>query len=199
MDPSHKAALMERLKKGKAVKKAARDDAAAKGLPNPHPRKKRTMANTATPQINNTVRGIDQATAEGTATKPLAKMSTVSAPIDVPHLPENLKKIVKNSEALPEGRTLPAKIADQRDIVDNNTGTDVIEAMLPGQKESIAKLLKTNKKIRSIATPHPEAVNDIVASKTVHAANTGKHVPDVKAIEGRLPFSFSAMRKTLWQ
>ena len=60
MDAEKKSKLLERLKEGRARVKAAREDAKAKGLPDPKPRKKR-MAKTSTPADNSKVAPISAA------------------------------------------------------------------------------------------------------------------------------------------
>ena len=70
----------------------------------------------------------------------------------------------------------------------------VISAQFPGQKESIKKALEENKKENKPLAP--SAVPD-PPSKTVRSVK--KHVPDIKAVEARAPFSMSALRKVLYQ
>jgi hypothetical protein len=69
-----------------------------------------------------------------------------------------------------------------------------ISAQYPGQEESLLKMLKTNKKENKPLTP---ASVPVPVEKTVK--NVIHHVPDVKAIEARAPFSFSAVKKLLYQ
>jgi hypothetical protein len=69
----------------------------------------------------------------------------------------------------------------------------VVSPAFAGQKENIKRSLKADKKdapLASSAVPDPP-------SKTVR--NVKSHVPDIKAVEGRAPFSFSALRKALYQ
>jgi len=66
-----------------------------------------------------------------------------------------------------------------------------VEMPFAGQKEAIAKELKDNDK------PLAPAPKPVRPSKTVEKVKT--HVPDIKAVEGRAPFSFSAIRKALYQ
>ena len=212
--PEMKAAMLERLKAGKAKHAAARADAKAKGLPDPKPRKKRAkkaplaVDPSQHAPANDTIRGIDQATKEGVADKPVDATPVESKPIDVPFLPEpsKRKKIVKNAEAKPElagpkdltTQGVPKQVAATRDITNTNTGTEVIEAQFPGQLKSITKLLKENKKLVTTNHPKPEVVNNITADQTVK--NVKKHVVDAKSVSGEgKPFSFSAMRKILYQ
>jgi hypothetical protein len=68
-----------------------------------------------------------------------------------------------------------------------------VSPAFPGQKENIKRALKADKKdapLASSAVPDPP-------SKTVR--NVKAHVPDMKAVEGRAPFSFSAIKKALYQ
>jgi hypothetical protein len=112
-------------------------------------------------------------------------------------------QIVKNAEKLPEandpkdlstsGMTKKYDVNDM--LMNKETGSQVISAQVPGQEESILKVLKKNRKenkpLATKAEPNP-------ADKTVekHAS----HVPDIKAVEGRRePFSFAAIKKALYQ
>ena len=215
LTPEQKAAVLAKLKAGKEKHAAARAEAKAKGLPDPKPRKKRSKAADAAAPLatnpsahapqNDTVRGIDATLKENkVAEKPVNPEENATKPIDVPMLPEpsKRKRIVKNAEAKPiphsaalttEG--VPKLIAAQRDIVNNSTGTDVIEAQFPGQLKSIKTRLRQNKEIRAGPTPMPDAGG---AGKTVR--DVVKHVPDVATIEASgKPFSFSAMKRLLYQ
>ena len=214
LTPEQKAAILAKLKAGKEKHAAARAEAKAKGLPDPKPRKKRVTKTDATLAVdpsahapqNDTVRGIDATLKTNVvAEKPVNPEEVATKPIDVPMLPEpsKRKKILKNPEAKPivshskelttEG--VPKQIAAQRDIVDNSTGTDVIEAQFPGQLKSIKTRLRQNKEIRSGPTPQPLAGG---AGKTVR--DVAKHIPDVATVEASgKPFSFSAMKKLLYQ
>ena len=213
LTPEQKTAMLAKLRAGKAKHAALRADAKAKGLPDPKPRKKRvskvaplaTDPSTHAPQ-NDTVRGIDATLkTNAVASVPVGLEEDATKPIDVPFLPEpsKRKKIVKNAEAKPivahskalttEG--VPKVIAAQRDIVDNSTGTDVIEAQFPGQLKSIKTRLRQNKEIRAGPTPEPAAGG---AGKTVR--DVVKHIPDVATVEASgKPFSFSAMKRLLYQ
>jgi hypothetical protein len=131
-----------------------------------------------------------------------------SKPIDVPNLPgegkevASKKDIVKDADIIPEAKPKkglsstgkPTKVNVNEDIVNSQTGNQAIEANFPGQKESIKKMLEVNKKDdKPLASgPVPDA-----PSMTVKKVKT--HVPDVKATEGRAPFSYSAIRKMLYQ
>jgi hypothetical protein len=216
MSPEAKAALMARLAAGRTKHKKMRDEAKAKGLPDPKPRKSRKKATTDTAEAlanpvaikpdNDTVRGIDAAppaAVNAVAAAPVAPAPRDTAMIDVPNLPEKSKrkKIVKDAEKEPvpkEEKGLsttgkPAKINDNNLIVNEETGNQVITTMMPGQKESIKKVLTKNKKLDPVAP----VSNPTPSDKTVDNVKT--HVPDVKAVQGRAPFSMSAVRKILYQ
>jgi hypothetical protein len=221
MTPEKKAMMMERLKAGKAKIAAARKEAKEKGLPDPHPRKKRAKKSDgaiqdplAAPAANDSVRGIDEATSDGVAKKPVVATPVATKPIDVPGLPGDAEKkaekkdIVQNAEKKPvakEGKGLsstgkPKKVNATEEITNEQTGHQVISAMFPGQAESVKKALKQNKKTVTTAAgmqqeEHPNAIAD---SKTVK--NVIKHVPDAASVQGvGKPFSFSAVRKILYQ
>jgi hypothetical protein len=222
MTPERKAMMMEKMKAGKAAKAKARAEAAAAGLPDPHPRKKRTKKVSdgavqdplAAPPTNDSVRGIDQATKQGVAMKPVDATPVETKPIDVPGLPGDSaatakkKQIVQNAEKKPvpaEGKGLsttgkPKKINENELITNEETGHQVISAMFPGQEESVKKALKANKKTVTTAAgvPRQEHPNAIADSHTVK--NVAKHIPDIKSVEAvGKPFSFSAVRKLLYQ
>ena len=210
MSEESKAALMKRLTEGRAKHKALREKD-----PNHKPRKSRKKTTdtaealsdpVAVKPSNDTVRGIDSAPPGAVnivAAVPPTPAPTESAKIDVPNLPEKskLKKIVKkaNVEPVPKeekglsstGR--PAKINDNNLIVNLETGNQAISTMMPGQKESIKKVLTKNKKLDPVApVSNPTPKDETVAKRTYH-------VPDLKAVEGKAPFSMSAVRKVLWQ
>ena len=204
MDAEKKSKLLERLKEGRARVKAAREDAKAKGLPDPKPRKKRAakMANTEAPANNSKIAPIDAAppaAVNEVAAKPVDPSVSKSTPIDVPNLPESKKEIVKNPEAAPEAAPKKGIASSGRPKdYDNNDAmrsTEVlkqtVEMAFPGQKEAIAKELKQKD------TPLSPPAKPVRPSKTVEKVKT--HVPDVKATEGRAPFSFAAIRKVLYQ
>jgi hypothetical protein len=132
---------------------------------------------------------------------------TKTKPIDVPNLPGEGKEvaskndIVKNAEAIPEAAPRkglsssgkPTKANVNNELVNEETGNSVASPAFPGQKENIKKALKADKKdvpLASSAVPDPP-------SKTVRSVKS--HVPDMKATEGRAPFSFSAIKKALYQ
>lgn len=147
----------------------------------------------AKPQAVNTVAAVIPSPEENKSTE-----------IDVPNLPskKNLKKIVDDAEDLPEvsapkdlsttGRTKKADVNNM--IVNEETGNQAITNMMPGQKESIKKMLNVNKTKNTPLTDKPEPNP---REKTVESVP--KHVPDLKAVEARAPFSFSAIRKVLYQ
>jgi hypothetical protein len=79
------------------------------------------------------------------------------------------------------------------ELVNEETGDSMVSPAFPGQKENIKRALKADKKdvpLASSAVPDPP-------KKTTR--NVKAHVPDMKAVEGRAPFSFSAIRKALYQ
>jgi len=192
--------------------KAAREEAKAKGLPDPKPRKQRAskMANTAAPADNSKIAPIDAAppgAVNEVAAKPVDPSVSKSTPIDVPNLPGEGKKvaskkdIVKDAEAVPEAAPKKgiASSGVPKDYQDNEAmrsgSADVLKQTMefdfPGQKDAIKKEL--GEKDKPLA-PAPKPARP---SKTVEKVKT--HVPDVKATEGRAPFSFSAIRKVLYQ
>jgi len=198
---------LEKMKAGKAKKANARAEAKAKGLPDPHPRKPRKSKKgtegvlalknpEALPAVNDTIRQIDSTKPENkTAMLPTEAIPAKSTLIDVPHLPEHLDVIVKKPLIKPS--KVP-KVKENLDInniiVNKETGSQVISTMLPGQEESIKMVLKENKKkVKPIV---PKANPD---PPTQTVSNIAKHVPDIKSIQGGEPFSFSAMRKKLYQ
>jgi hypothetical protein len=221
MDEQKKAALLAKLKAGREKYKAAREDAKAKGLPDPKPRKKRASKNgvdpkealpnpAAAPAANETIAPIDGAprnAVNAVAAKPVDPTPPKSTPIDVPNLPGEDKKvaskadIVKNAEAAPvpppknglSSTGVPEKINDNKLLVNEETGNQAIEVNFPGQKESIKKLLKANKKDNpETPAPQPEP-----KKKTVKQVK--EHIPNMDTVEARQPFSFSTVRKLLYQ
>ena len=219
MSAEAKKALMEKLMAGRAKKKAAREEAKAKGLPDPHPRKPRTkkgaeeaIPNPASaPAANEKIAPISGAPRNEenkVAAKPVDPTATKTTPIDVPNLPgedkkvDSKKDIVKDAEAIPEAKPKkglsstgrPTKVNVNHTILNEETGNQAIEAQYPGQKESIEKMLSTNKhEDRPISTaPNAQPLN-----VTVKKVKT--HIPDIKAVEEKAPFSYSAMRKLLHQ
>lgn len=211
MNEDQKSKLLARLKEGRARVKAAREEAKAKGLPDPKPRKQRAskMANTAAPADNSKIAPIDAAppgAVNEVAAKPVDPSVSKSTPIDVPNLPGEGKKvaskkdIVKDAEAVPEaapkkGIASSGRPKDYDDNVAMADTPDVLKQTMefdfPGQKDAIKKELGEKDK------PLASAPRPVRPSKTVEKVKT--HVPDVKATEGRAPFSFSAIRKVLYQ
>ena len=215
LDAEKKAALLKRLAEGRSKTKAARSEAKEKGLPDPKPRKvrkdKKLAAVVADPLADKPareeVRPIDGAKPEAVnavAAMPPAPSPSVTSKIDVPNLPDakGRSKVVKDAEVLPEAKGPKAlsttgktkKVDDNVLLTDKETGNQVISTMMPGQKESIKKVLKKNK---TENTPEAPAPVPSPPEKTVK--NVIHHVPDTKAIEGNAPFSFSAVRKMLYQ
>jgi len=214
MSPEAKAALMARLASGRAHHKKMRESD-----PNHKPRKpraKKVKATTDTAEAlsnpvenkpsNDTIPGIDAPVAASknvVAAVPPKPAAPMSALIDVPNLPEKskLKKVEKNAikpKVPKEVNGLsttgkPSKINANVLLTTEETGMMSIETMLPGQKESIKKVLKENKKLKPAApapVPHPK-------DETVEKVE--KHVPDMKSVEARAPFSFATIRKVLYQ
>lgn len=219
MEDEKKSKLLERLKAGRERIKKARQDAKEKGLPDPKPRKKRepkaklgALADPAAAQAANEkiapIDGAPRNDVNQVAAKPVDPTVSKSTPIDVPNLPGEGKKvaskkdIVKDAEAVPEAKPKKgiATTGRPKDYDDNvmlrseETGNQAIEVNFPGQKESIKKLLEENKKENKplAPAPHPDP-----PAMTVKKVKT--HVPDIKAVEARAPFSFSAIRKVLYQ
>ena len=208
LSPEAKEKLLARLKAGRENHKALR-------AKNPDhkprkPRKKKDADKVVDDPLANKPRGEGVAPIDGAkagdknvvAEAPVDPLPVMTSKIDVPNLPEDKKKVLKNPEAEPEapaqGKGLsatgkPEKYNANELLRTEETGMQSIESMLPGQKESIKKTLRKNKKIdplAPVANPNP-------ADKTVK--NVIKHVPDVKAIEARAPFSMSAVKKLLYQ
>jgi hypothetical protein len=210
MDAEKKSKLLARLKEGRERTKAAREDAKAKGLPDPKPRKKRAkkMADTETPADNSKIAPIDAAPPAAVNTvsaKPVDPGVTKSMPIDVPNLPgegkevASKKDIVKNPEAAPEAAPKkgiassgkPKDYDDNEALRSDEPLRQTMEMPFAGQKEAIKKEL-TDKDKPLAPAPRPAR-----PSKTVEKVKT--HVADVKAVEARAPFSFAAIKKVLYQ
>jgi len=221
LSPEKKAELLKRLVEGRAKTKAAREEAKAKGLPDPKPRKVRKdkkVKDAVDPKeaivdpladkpAREGVRPIDGAKTDAVnkvSAEPVEPSPSKSSKIDVPNLPDakGREKIVDDAEVLPEAKGPKAlsttgktkKIDDNVLITTEETGNQAITNMFPGQKESIKKLIKKNKTENTPEAPAPVPVGP---EKTVKSVI--KHVPDVKAIEAKAPFSFSAVRKMLYQ
>jgi len=198
-----------------------REEAKASGKPDPKPRKARAKKvktddgalkdPAAAPAANETIPPIDgapPAAVNAVAAKPVDPAETKTKPIDVPNLPGEGKKvaskkdIVPDAEAIPEAAPrkglasagVPKQYISNEVMMNEETGMQVISAQFPGQKESIKKALEENKKENKPLAP--SAVPD-PPSKTVRSVK--KHVPDIKAVEARAPFSMSALRKVLYQ
>lgn len=221
MNDEAKSKLLERLKAGREKIKAAREKAKAEGKPDPKPRKARAkkvatddgaLKNpAAAPAANEKIAPIDgtpRNSVNAVAAAPIDPTVTKTTPIDVPNLPGEDKKvaskkdIVKDAEEVakpPPKKGLsttgkPEQYNDNEIIRSRETGNQVIEANYPGQKESIEKLLTTNKKENKPLAPAPEPAPP---NKTVKKVKT--HIPDIKAVEARQPFSYSTIRKLLYQ
>ena len=209
MSEENKSKLLARLKEGRERVKKARAEAKEKGLPDPKPRKARKALENpaAAPANNETVPPIDGAPRNAVntvAAMPPDPSISKSKPIDVPNLPGEASKkdIVKDAEAVPVAKPKkgvastgkPKKYDDNEVLRSEESGNQAIEVNFPGQKESIKKLLDDNKKENKPLAPAPKPD---APSQTVRKVKT--HVPDVKAVEGRAPFSFSAIRRVLYQ
>ena len=221
MNQESKAKLLERLAAGRAKIKAAREAAKADGKPDPKPRKARAKkAKTsdgalenpsASPAANEKIAPIDGAprnAVNAVSAAPVDPTVNKTAPIDVPNLPgdgkevQSKKDIVKDAEhvAKPPPKNglsstgVPEGINDNKLIRSGETGDMSISFHMPGQKDSIKKMLDSDKKdLKPISNaPKPKP-----AEKTVK--NVKEHVPDIKAVEGRAPFSFAAIKKALYQ
>lgn len=223
LSPEAKAALLKRLQEGRAKTKAMREDAKSKGLPDPKPRKPRAKKNKHAEPVDakeaipnpladkparEDVKPIDgakpQAVNQVSALPPSPEQNETTK-IDVPNLPskKNPKKMVPDPEAIPEAKPVkgvsatgkPEKYNNNEMIRSIESGDSAISVQYPGQKESIKKMLDVDKKQDKPLKPKPEPMP---REKTVDAVKT--HVPDIKAVEGRRePFSFAAIRKTLYQ
>lgn len=217
MDAEKKAQLLMKLKAGREKTAAARADAKSKGLPDPKPRKARKSKKlavdpTAFKASNESIPGIDApvpASRDVVADKPVDPTPSKSAQIDVPNLPDEAsrKKIVRNADKKPvrapkrdlASSGVPTGYEGNKLLRNEETGMMAIETMLPGQKESIKEVLTKNKKLKVLAPkPNPEPAN-AAGGNNATVEDVKKHIPDEKAVEGRAPFSFSAIRKTLYQ
>ena len=208
LSEENKSKLLARLKEGRERIKKARAEAKEKGLPDPKPRKSRkpkaVVDPASAPAANDKIAPIDSAprnAVNDVAAKPVDPTVSKSKPIDVPNLPGEGKKvaskkdIVENAEAQAEVKSTPAaeKYEDNELVRSEETGNMAIEVNFPGQKDSIKKLLDGNKRDKPLApAAKPDAPNQTVKKVKMH-------VPDIKAVEGRAPFSFSAIRKALYQ
>jgi hypothetical protein len=218
LSPEQKEALLKRLREGRAKTKTAREEAKSKGLPDPKPRKvrkdKKVTATSdgalkdplAAKPANDTVPPIDgapDAAKNVVAAMPPSPAPTKSAKIDVPNLPDasGRKKIVEDVEKEPMPKSekglsrtgKPKKINENELVVNEETGDQAISVQYPGQKESIKKMLKADKKSDPVAAaPNPDP-----PSKTVKSVPS--HTKELPSVEGRQPFSFSTVRKMLYQ
>ena len=208
LSEENKSKLLARLKEGRERVKKARAEAKEKGLPDPKPRKSRkpkaVVDPASAPAANEKIPPIDSAPRNAVnevAAKPVDPTVSKSKPIDVPNLPgegkrvASKKDIVENADAVPEVKSTPAaeKYEDNEIVRSEETGNQAIEVNFPGQKDSIKKLLDGNKRDKPLApAAKPDPPNQTVKKVKMH-------VPDIKAVEGRAPFSFSAIRKALYQ
>jgi len=213
MTPEGKAALMAKLAAGRAHHKKAREEAKAKGLPDPKPRKARKskmLGSVVDPMsekpLNESKPGIDAPVPDSkniVASIPTDPAPSKTSHIDVPNLPEKskLSKIVKNAEKLPVPKESgglsttgkPAQVNMNDLLLNEETGMMALNTMMPGQKESIKKVLSDNKKIKPLSLkPKPEPKNVTVDDVT-------RHVSDMKSVEAKKPFSFATIRRVLYQ
>lgn len=216
MSPESKAALLKRLADGRSKTKAMRTEAKEKNLPDPKPRKARkSKAGTTDPKMaipdplsaattREALPPISGAAAmdkNKVSAMPVDPEKNVTTKIDVPNLPSE-KKVVEDAAKVPEAAPRkgisttgnPEKYNDNDMLRNEETGNQAIEAQYPGQKESIAKVLKANKKENTPLSPKPEP-----SPPTTTVDKVTRHVPDIKAVEAKQPFSFSAIRKALYQ
>ena len=216
MTPEQKSALLARLKAGREHHKALR----AKD-PNHKPRKPRKKKGgevidpkEAIPdplavdaKRENKVNPINGAKPDAknvVANAPVEPEKNESSMIDVPNLPneKNRKEIIENPEVIPKRKPVkgiastgvPKKYESNKEVLYEQSGMQSIESMLPGQKESIIKNLRKNKQQNK---PIAQSVDSNPSDSTVK--NVSKHVADIKSVEGRAPFSMSAVRKLLYQ
>ena len=211
LDPEKKAVLMAKLKLGREKAKAMRA-----ADPTYKPRKARKSKKLAVDPTdhkaaNESIPGIDSAVPAAknvVAEKPTDPTPSKSAHIDVPNLPEDPKKVVvKDPKAKPVRKPkrdlaptgAPKAYAGNELLREQESGMQAIETMLPGQKESIKKLLTSNKKMKVLAPKaNPEPANAAGGHNST-VQDVKEHIPDVKAVEAKAPFSFSAIRKVLYQ
>lgn len=219
LSDEQKSKLLARLKEGRERVKKMREEAKASGKPDPKPRKKRAPKTSdgalkdpaAAQAANETIPPIDGAprnAVNAVAAAPVDPTPTKSKPIDVPNLPGEGKKVASKKDIVPDAEEIPdaapkkglasagvpKKYISNEVVMNEETGNQMIETNMPGQKESIKKALDANKKENTplAAPPKPDP-----PSKTVRKVKT--HIPDVKAVEARAPFSVSALRKMLYQ
>jgi len=201
-----------RKARAKKVKEAVPDEKVKEGVPEkkhaePVDRKEAIVDPLANKSARETIPPIDGAPPGATnvvAAMPPDPEVNVTSKIDVPNLPDKKgrKKIEKDAADVPEAKSrkeisttgVPEQYNDNILIRSEETGNQAIPAMYPGQEESIKKLLKKSKledrPLAPASVPNPP-------EKTVR--NVFKHVPDLKAVQGRAPFSFAAIRKQLYQ
>jgi len=219
MNDEAKSKLLQRLKEGRERIAKARAEAKEKGLPDPKPRKARKAKTSdgalknpaAAPAANETIAPIDGAprnAVNAVSAEPVDPTVSKSKPIDVPNLPGEGKEVASKKDIVPDAEEVPeaaprkglsstgkpTKANVNNEIVNEATGNTVIPAQYPGQKESIKKLLSDNKKDDKPLAPSSEPAPP---NKTVRKVKT--HIPDIQATEARAPFSFSAVKKLLYQ
>ena len=124
--------------------------------------------------------------------------------LDQPHInKDSVAAVDENPVAAPKKARKPRAVqADGESpqmnllkaLTEENSGTRVAPAEFPGLKEQVEKVLEVKPEgIPERKKKVEKAVSEL--SKTTE----GKSAPDMKAIEGRAPFSFAAIRQMLRQ
>jgi len=227
LSPEAKEALLAKLKAGREKTKAMREEAKAAGLPDPKPRKvRKDKKDKKAPKTsdgalqdpmeskpaNETIAPIGGAVASAVnevAAVPPTSVAPKSKAIDVPNLPNGKNAEVGKVPVVDDSVDVKAKKPRKgisttgvpKQYNDNiistqlETGDESISVMYPKQKESIKKTLKQNKKDDPIQnTPKPD---EPPFGKTVKKVKT--HLENPETISGAKPFSFSEVRKMLFQ
>jgi hypothetical protein len=165
----------------------------------------------AAPAANEKIAPIDGAPrndVNAVAAKPVDPTASKTTPIDVPNLPGEGKKVASKKDIVPDAENVPTappekglsstgkpeQYNDNEMIRSKETGAQVISVNYPGQKESITKALKANKAENKPLAPAPVPAPP---NKTVRQVK--EHIPNMKTVEGRQPFSYSTVRKLLYQ
>lgn len=142
---------------------------------------------------------------KGTDTKPVhAEGPAHTALIDVPHLTQKVEKAIEEAPEKPpvkkrkpravkaDGLTPQANLLKSE--TELNSGMAVAPANFPGLEDQLKKVLDVKPEGIPKKTKKVE-VADVTASATRRA----NKAPDMKAIEERAPFSFSAIKQLLRQ
>jgi hypothetical protein len=124
--------------------------------------------------------------------------------LDQPHIDKQaIAEVVPDAEKKPVKKRAPKAI--QRDgetpqmnhlkaLTEQNSGMAIVPADYPGLKGQIEKVLEVRPE------GIPESKKKVETAEIMLSKSTeGKTAPDMKAIEGRAPFSFSAIRQMLRQ